>query len=150
MANEENGSFLNPELHEESLDVPNKPFTSQSYSTKLKSPKWQRKRLEIYQRDDWKCRHCGSDEMELNVHHIGYIGEPWDAPNELLLTLCIFCHMREEEKKKNEVQAFPNNFGRLGFTSLHLSSLNDALKKVLYNDKNPDKIIRLIKSLNHE
>lgn len=62
------------------------------YSTKLKSPKWQKKRLEVFNRDNFSCRTCGDTETELHVHHLKYTGEPWDAPLEDLQTLCKDCH----------------------------------------------------------
>jgi hypothetical protein len=63
-----------------------------SYSKKLKNPKWQRKRLEILQRDDFKCTLCGDTERELHVHHKSYEGDPWDIPNGQLITVCDDCH----------------------------------------------------------
>lgn len=62
------------------------------YQEKLKDPRWQRKRLEIFQRDKWKCTECGRDDLELQVHHENYHGEPWKTPNEFLKTLCATCH----------------------------------------------------------
>ena len=64
-----------------------------TYSQKLKDPRWQKKRLEIIDRDGYKCIVCGS-ETDLHVHH-GYYGknkEPWDYEDESLHTLCSFCH----------------------------------------------------------
>jgi hypothetical protein len=63
-----------------------------TYSEKLRNPKWQRKRLEILQRDDFTCKLCGDKETELHVNHLKYTGEPQDAPNEDLETLCKVCH----------------------------------------------------------
>lgn len=64
-----------------------------TYSEKLKHPLWQKKRLEIMQRDNWACRKCGANEITLNVHHLKYSGgNPWETPNESLLTLCEQCH----------------------------------------------------------
>lgn len=65
-----------------------------SYSEKLRDPRWQKKRLEVLERDGWKCTSCGDSEETLNVHHIFYIPkkEPWDMPNGLLITLCENCH----------------------------------------------------------
>jgi len=63
-----------------------------NYSQKLRSPKWQKKRLEILQRDQFKCCLCGDEETELHVHHLKYTGEPWEAPNDKLQTLCADCH----------------------------------------------------------
>jgi len=34
-----------------------------SYADKLKDPRWQRKRLEILQREDFNCEACGSYSM---------------------------------------------------------------------------------------
>ena len=62
------------------------------YSEKLKSPKWQKKRLEILQRDNFTCICCGDTETELHVNHLKYSGEPWEAKNENLETVCKVCH----------------------------------------------------------
>ena len=55
-----------------------------TYSDKLKSPKWQKKRLEILQRDNFTCFNCGDTERTLHVHHESYIKgkEPWDYTKE--------------------------------------------------------------------
>lgn len=63
-----------------------------SYSEKLHDPRWQKKRLEILQRDGWKCLCCEDSKKTLNVHHLVYHKEPWDAPQETLETLCEDCH----------------------------------------------------------
>jgi hypothetical protein len=63
-----------------------------SYSDKLKSPKWQKKRLEVLNRDNFTCCKCGDTETELQVHHLKYTGEPHEAPMEDLETLCKHCH----------------------------------------------------------
>lgn len=70
-----------------------------SYSKKLQHPFWQRKRLEIFQRDNWTCQRCGDTQTTLHVHHEEYNGEPWDAPNNTLLTLCEKCHFKTECEK---------------------------------------------------
>lgn len=68
-----------------------------SYSEKLKDPRWQKKRLKILERDDWSCQLCKSKTETLHVHHRRYLPdtEPWDHPDELLLTLCDICHELE-------------------------------------------------------
>ena len=67
------------------------------YIDKLKDPRWQRKRLEILQRDDFACHSCGDKNNTLHVHHkIYYKGiEPWDYESHILITLCADCHKRE-------------------------------------------------------
>jgi len=67
------------------------------YSEKLRDPRWQRKRLEIFQRDDFTCLACGSTTKTLHVHHLAYKGDPWDCPSELLETLCETCHEIRED-----------------------------------------------------
>ncbi len=64
------------------------------YSRKLQNPKWQKKRLEILQRDQFKCIHCGCDNKELHVHHRWYqFGKDiWDYPDTCFETLCFECH----------------------------------------------------------
>ena len=72
-----------------------------TYSEKLKNPKWQKKRLEIMQRDNFTCTHCTDSESTLNVHYYMYLGkEPWDTPSECLTTLCERCHEFEHELEK--------------------------------------------------
>lgn len=44
-----------------------------TYKEKLKDPRWQKKRLEIFDRDGWKCVECGDKDSTLNVHHIFYL-----------------------------------------------------------------------------
>ncbi len=64
------------------------------YSEKLKDPRWQKKRLEIFERDGWKCMSCGAKEKTLNVHHIFYLPkiDPWEIPLGYLITFCEDCH----------------------------------------------------------
>jgi hypothetical protein len=73
-----------------------------SYSERLKSPHWQRKRLEIMQRDNFTCQHCGDTETFFNVHHLIYLPnrEPWDYEDSFLITLCEVCHTEEEKHRE--------------------------------------------------
>jgi len=78
--------------------VPN----SEDYAEKLKNPRWQKKRLQILERDGWMCQRCLDTETTLHVHHRTYVSgrEPWDVPDELLVTLCEGCHKEETERRK--------------------------------------------------
>ena len=73
----------------------------QSYSDKLKDPRWQKKRLKILERDDWVCKRCGEKSRTLHVHHMRYIKgkDPWDYPDWMLLVLCDECHEYEKEER---------------------------------------------------
>jgi len=72
-----------------------------NYSELLKDPRWQRKRLEIMNRDNWRCCACNRDVVTLNVHHTKYSGKPWEADASNLITLCENCHKLEEAYKKD-------------------------------------------------
>ena len=69
-----------------------------SYTEKLCDPRWQRKRLEVFNAAGWRCQECNADDQTLHVHHIFYVSclEPWDAPPELLLCLCKFHHQERQ------------------------------------------------------
>ena len=69
------------------------------YSEKLKDPRWQKKRLEIFERDKWKCRVCAAGDETLHVHHLVYMKgrDPWEIHSGLLITLCSQCHKQTKE-----------------------------------------------------
>jgi hypothetical protein len=94
-----------------------------NYSELLKSPKWQKKRLEIMKRDKFTCKKCGDTESQLHVHHKKYINgrSPWEYDNKDLITLCENCHAVITSISKvvpdfdiNEFKAFKlkSEFGR--------------------------------------
>lgn len=73
-----------------------------SYVDLLKDPRWQRKRLEILQRDDFTCLGCADTTTTLHVHHRRYVRgrKPWEYDNEDLQTLCETCHEATTKTKK--------------------------------------------------
>jgi len=76
----------------------------EDYAKLLKNPKWQRKRLEIMQRDNFECKKCRGSDVELNVHHKEYIKgkNPWEYEDDNLITLCVYCHQEIELLKNSE------------------------------------------------
>ena len=70
-----------------------------TYSEKLKDPRWQKKRLEVLNRDGWKCRCCEETKKTLQVHHRYYVSgrDPWNYPGWCFMTLCDKCHDEYEE-----------------------------------------------------
>jgi cytochrome c553 len=78
---------------------------SGTYREKLLDPRWQKKRLEILDRDEWMCMKCGDMENTLHVHHQMYFFgvDPWDYPEGLLITLCESCHQKETEEARLSV-----------------------------------------------
>ncbi len=73
-----------------------------TYYENLRHPHWQRRRLEIMQRDNFRCRKCGDSETTLNVHHAYYVKarKPWEYPDDALATLCEPCHESLEQAKR--------------------------------------------------
>jgi hypothetical protein len=93
------------------------------YQKKLLSPLWQKKRLEIFERDKWKCRLCEDEEATLNVHHLKYMGygaHPADSPNEDLITYCEDCHFIVEIDKKFTVKKIKKMYHDSGNKNLLL------------------------------
>ena len=90
-----------------------------TYQEMLKHPKWQKKRLEILERDNWECQICHDSESTLVVHHRRYISnvEPWDYPNHLLVTLCEECHEEERTERHETEQALLDALRPLFFAS---------------------------------
>lgn len=79
-------------------------FFTMNYSEKLKDPRWQKKRLEVLQRDDFRCLLCGDPDSSLHVHHQKYVGDnPWNAPTMFLRTYCEHCHAVIELNKNNNI-----------------------------------------------
>lgn len=66
--------------------------TKNNYGALLKDPRWQRRRLEVFDRDNFTCCLCGDDKNEVQVHHLKYEGNPWDVDMVHLRTLCVLCH----------------------------------------------------------
>jgi 5-methylcytosine-specific restriction endonuclease McrA len=80
-----------------------------NYQDLLKDVRWQRKKNKILQRDNFRCQnlsclHKGDNKKILHVHHLDYIPNinPWDYPDDMLLTLCEACHRHENERIKVE------------------------------------------------
>lgn len=74
-----------------------------NYSDQLKSPKWQKKRLQVLNRDKFTCKLCKDTETTLHIHHIEYTADfAWEEPIENLVTLCEHCH-KEVEQIKNDI-----------------------------------------------
>jgi len=88
-------------------------------------PQWQKKRLEIMQRDGFACKLCDNKERTLNVHHTYYDDNkrdtPWDYPDRCLITICDVCHEREHEELRNSEKELLQAFKKQGLTADYLS-----------------------------
>jgi hypothetical protein len=74
--------------------------TKTEFFEQYKDPRWQKKRLEIMERDNFTCQSCDVNYNTLNVHHtVPYRKEtkPWEYENDELITLCEDCHKEISE-----------------------------------------------------
>lgn len=110
----------------------------QNYVAMLKDPRWQKKRLEIMQRDNFTCQHCGCQDRELQVHHLIYYKDfkPWEYKNGELITLCSKCHEEETQANQDLYEDFKwlkELWKNLGFSSLMLESLLCEISSYIEN-----------------
>ncbi len=100
------------------------------YSEKLKDPRWQKKRLQILERDNWTCLKCNATDKTLNVHHKYYelYENVWDYPTYALITLCSDCHKEEHASKREYEKMVINHFYNTGANlGLDLMRLNELM-----------------------
>lgn len=79
---------------------------SESYLAKLRDPRWQKRRLHIFERDNFTCRFCGATDKTLHVHHTHYErGKgPWETSSYGLVTLCENCHEAENFEARRHLE----------------------------------------------
>jgi 5-methylcytosine-specific restriction endonuclease McrA len=74
---------------------------------------WDAIRMLIYVRDNFKCQECGINMHEskqkygtvLHIHHKIPFLKSWDNSPNNLITLCVSCHRKAENKIKIEVDS---------------------------------------------
>lgn len=99
-----------------------------TYKEKLLSPRWQKIRLEVFNRDNWVCKNCNSHNKNLQVHHLEYLGiDPWDYPMDMLVTLCDDCHDKETGREQLE-KHLGTTFKMQGFLASDLIALSCILE----------------------
>lgn len=110
-------------------------MSKQTYSDRLKDPRWQKKRLEIFSRDNFACRFCSSDKKTLHVHHKYYEKgvEIWDYPDRAFLSLCEDCHKSEEIQLKENIELFIQSFRRSRFNASDLLVISNAIEYIQFN-----------------
>ncbi len=120
------------------------------YAAKFKDPRWQRKRLEIMERDQFACVKCGDKDSTLNVHHKFYeFGQaPWEYPPCALVTLCEVCHQDEDEYRRELPQQFFETFASKGWLNSEMSDLIVVFDMFLGSAEKPaDIMVRLRRHL---
>lgn len=75
-----------------------------TYAEKLLDPRWQKKRLQVLQRENFTCQLCKDTKTTLHIHHIYYAdsGNPWDVDHTVLMCLCKHCHSVFELTKSKD------------------------------------------------
>lgn len=70
-----------------------------TYAEQLRDPRWQKRRLEVLERDEWQCLECGAKDRELHVHHVRYkYGlKPWEYEDQDLRAMCSTCHKQHTQ-----------------------------------------------------
>jgi len=103
-----------------------KEISKQNYAQKLKDPRWQKKRLNILNRDQWTCQKCGDSTKTLNVHHRGYVRgkEPWEYDDWMLSTLCEPCHREEPEDMESSLADLTEAINSSMMTSFEIGWLS--------------------------
>jgi len=82
-------------------------MVNKSYVDQYNDHRWQKKRLEIIERENYICQYCHSQGNELRVHHTYYDKNKkvWEYDNDTLLCLCQRCH--------SDLHEFLENINRL-------------------------------------
>ena len=96
-----------------------------TYAEKFKDPRWQKKRLEVLERDKWACKNCGDSESTLHVHHKYYTKgkDPWEYPIDAFLTLCAECHECEHSSRTDYEDGLLKTLRKKGFAAGDIFSL---------------------------
>lgn len=105
-----------------------------TYSEKLRDPRWQKKRLEIMQRDNFTCRWCCDTKKTLNVHHLKYSGNPWEADTEYLITVCEECHQDDHNNRDAAENELLTALKLKGYSYDHIGWLIYAIKSAICDD----------------
>jgi hypothetical protein len=68
-----------------------------TYKEKLLDPRWQKRRLQLMEKDNFTCQWCGEKEKTLHIHHYCYrqSRNPWESEDHEMTTLCCDCHSFE-------------------------------------------------------
>ena len=120
-----------------------------NYKEQLKSPKWQKKRLEVLSLRGFKCENCANEEKQLHVHHRFYLKgrKAWEYDNDVLQVLCETCHENEHKKpKENENQSEIIEF----IDSLDEDKYYEFFKIVKYLKSFPNEISSIEKIINNQ
>lgn len=72
------------------------------YWQQLLDPRWQKKRLSIFERAQFACEECADKTSTLQVHHLYYEKgkQAWEYPDEALKCVCEDCHLSRQAAER--------------------------------------------------
>lgn len=110
------------------------------WSSAFRDSRWQKKRLEIMQRDEFTCQSCSKKEgAVLNVHHVYYEKNkaPWEYDNDMLITWCEECHERRHELQKGILMELMHcdlhEVGSTHFLLVNIPHVMNIVSELYYN-----------------
>lgn len=115
---------------------------SSRYNDRMRDPRWQRRRLETFERDGWACTVCGAEDKTLHVHHAYYVSErqPWEYPAWCLATVCEDCHGKDCRHGTDSVERLIDAIGGYCRDFRDFEDLSSALEAAIRRGlpRNPD------------
>ena len=119
-----------------------------TYYEKLKDPRWQKKRLEILNRDEFTCKICNDTKSTLHIHHkyYEYGNDPWDYPDNCFITLCADCHESEEMNIKEYSKLFIDTLKKSNFVADDWREIAYGINTIKYGI-NPSKLASIISKI---
>ena len=110
------------------------------YQELLTDPRWQKKRLKIFERDSFTCVRCGRQDKTLHAHHKYYIKnrDPWDYKDCVIATLCDPCHKHEHDVSYTNSKALVNAMYDGGFLSDEILLISHSFRDIkhIYHPSN--------------
>lgn len=97
-----------------------------SYAEQLKRPEWQKVRLEVLKKADWRCQCCCAEDKQLQVHHRIYIKGRmvWEYEFDNFQCLCEDCHKE-------------------------ITAINESIRKLTNYSRSPELILGIIAGFEH-
>src|SRR3990167_1545224 len=98
------------------------------YTDQLRHPKWQKRRLEVLQRAEFRCECCGDREKTLHIHHKFYKPKAmvWEYEDDEMLAVCALCHQIVQAATEYFLSKIPGfNFLDIGRIGYELGRISD-------------------------
>lgn len=112
----------------------------EDYLMLLRDPRWQKRRLEIFQRDNWTCTKCSETMRTLHIHHLYYKWDcnPWEYPDDALVTVCELCHEKYEFLKWLVKHGLP--MLKPDFIESDIASINDLVERKVWLNQHEESV----------